>query len=124
MKKFTSILLISFLCLLSVGCNKDNDESSSASSIKIYGTVTALGEPVPDCTIEVSPNGFGVYSSAITGNDGTYEVTFVPTDAIDNEASVYLKLSLYGEQLISRFIPGIALGSSLHYDFDITNYLY
>ena len=125
MKKII-ILALTILCLFSVGCNREGGNSSE-SKIRIYGTVTALGEPVPDCSIEVRQFGAGAtYSNTITGMDGTYEVSFVPRDLnIDAfGADVVVEVSLYGQSLKTKRLDHIQPGSSLHCDFDISEYFY
>lgn len=124
MRTLSVLLATAFFCFFCMGCNKEKVEEKEAS-IKIYGTITAYGEPVPDCTVEISHSPGSVYSSAISGSDGTYEVEFVPKDInIDvSGASIYVSVSVYGERLVTRYLTGIAPGSSLHCDFDITSYL-
>lgn len=124
MRTFLVLLVTSVLCFFSIGCNKENSNADE-SAIKIYGTITAYGEPVPDCTVEVSHSPGSVYSSAISGSDGSYEVKFVPIDLNLDEfgASVYVSVSIYGKRLVTRYLTGIVPGNSLHCDFDITSYL-
>lgn len=120
MKKLL-LLATTILCLFAVGCNKDED-----NRIKIYGTVTALGEPVPDCSIDVSQFAGATYSNTITGMDGTYEVSFVPRDLNVDAfgADVVVEVSLYGQSLKTKRLDHIQPGSSLHCDFDISEYFY
>ena len=129
MKKIAVLIFTVVLCMVAVGCNKEGNKSddSGNSTITIYGTVTALGDPVPDCSIEVRQFGVGaIYSNTITGMDGTYEVTFVPRDLNLDAfgADVIVEVSLYGQSLKTKRLDYIQPGSSLHCDFDISEYFY
>jgi len=117
MKKIRFITILICLCFFALGCGKEKE------SISIYGVVTAWGLPVSDCNISAGRSFSETYMRAITGLDGTYEMTFVPTDLSykDFGADVMIIVSLYGKNIKNEWIHNISPGTKLHYDIDVSD---
>lgn len=118
MRRIRFIIMLICLCFFALGCGKEKNED-----ITIYGVVTAWGLPVSDCNISAGRSFSETYMRAITGLDGTYEMTFVPAEmlTIDADADVMLIVSLYGKTIKTEWLHNISRGTKLHYDIDVSD---
>ena len=82
MKKYllkTAALLV--LCCAMFGCGKEEGSTSGGGTGSIYGTVTdfATGDPVANANVQLLMSGNTTLHASITGNDGQYEISDVPS---------------------------------------------
>lgn len=82
MKKYllkTAALLV--LCYAMIGCGKEEGSTSGGGTGSIYGTVTdfATGDPVANANVQLLMSGNTTLHASITGNDGQYEISDVPS---------------------------------------------